>query len=102
GLGASLAGWVWAVTMAVPLFALKSGLLSVHNAAGHVAEFNHLRLIESAAPLVIFVVMFWAWADYALLAAVARWLLGTLVVVVMGCLWLAKHEPLAPDWTRLF
>ncbi|MEB2317221.1 MAG: oligosaccharide flippase family protein [Pseudomonadota bacterium] len=98
-LGRSLGGWVWVVVIAAPLFAFKSGLLSVHNAAGHVREFNHLRLIESLAPLLLFLALFWAWADHALFAAVASWLLGMFLVVLVGLRWLGRYQAIAPVWT---
>ena len=62
----------WLLLLAVPLTVLKSGLLTLHNASGGVGAFNALRLMESLAPLLLFLVLFWMWKDAALEAALIR------------------------------
>lgn len=97
--GGRLEGWVWVVVLAAPLFAFKSGLLALFNGAGHVREFNHLRLIESLAPLLLFLAMFWFWDEHALSVAVASWALGVCLVVAAGLWWLGRFHAVAPVWS---
>nr|WP_272889410.1 oligosaccharide flippase family protein [Stutzerimonas stutzeri] len=89
---------IWILLLAVPLTVLKSGLLTLHNADGRVTSFNALRLLESAAPLVLFLALFWMWKDAALQAAVVSWLLGIALVAVAGWYWLGRFHGLRLRW----
>src|SRR5207253_7188283 len=73
----------WLLLLAVPLTVLKSSLLTLHNASGGVVAFNALRLIESLAPLVLFLALFWMWKSAALEAALISWLAGISLVVLV-------------------
>ncbi len=90
----------WLLLLAVPLSVLKSGLLTLHNATGGVGAFNGLRLTESLAPLLLFLLFYALWPDAALPAALASWLLGLTLVVVLGLLWLRRGHALRLCWDR--
>jgi O-antigen/teichoic acid export membrane protein len=90
----------WLLLLAVPLTVLKSGLLTLHNASGGVVAFNVLRLIESLAPLLLFVALFWMWKEAALEAALISWLAGISLVVLVGWMWLKRAQPLQLQWDR--
>ena len=95
-----LGALAWLLLIAVPLTVLKSGLLTLHNASGAVGAFNALRLIESLAPLLLFLAGYALWQAYALETAVLSWLLGTAVVVLLGLVWLHCNAPLRLRWDR--
>jgi O-antigen/teichoic acid export membrane protein len=90
----------WLLLLAVPLTVLKSGLLTLHNASGGVMAFNALRLIESLAPLLLFLALFWMWKSAALEAALISWLAGISLVVLVGWVWLKRNQPLSLQWDR--
>lgn len=90
----------WLLLLAVPLAVLKNGLLNLHNASGGVEGYNGLRLIESAAPLLLFLALFWMWQTAALEAALITWLAGLGLVVAVGCWWLSHNHELALRWDR--
>ncbi|ANC02969.1 polysaccharide biosynthesis protein [Pseudomonas putida] len=90
----------WLLLLAVPMTVLKSGLLTLHNASGGVGAFNVLRLTESAAPLLLFLALFWMWREEALEAALISWLVGIALVLVLGLWWLRRQHPLALRWDR--
>ena len=90
----------WLLLLAVPLTVLKSGLLTLHNASGGVVAFNALRLIESLAPLLVFLALFWMWKSAALEAALISWLTGISLVVLAGWVWLKREHPLSLQWDR--
>lgn len=90
----------WLLLLAVPLSVLKSGLLTLHNATGGVGAFNALRLSESLAPLLLFLVFYALWPEAALSAALASWLLGLGLVVLLGLIWLRRGHPLRLCWDR--
>jgi O-antigen/teichoic acid export membrane protein len=90
----------WLLLLAVPLTVLKSGLLTLHNASGGVVAFNALRLVESLAPLLLFLALFWMWKSAALEAALISWLAGIGLVVVAGWIWLRRDQPLRLQWDR--
>ncbi|NBA96325.1 oligosaccharide flippase family protein [Pseudomonas sp. R5(2019)] len=90
----------WLLLLAVPLTVLKSGLLTLHNATGNVGAFNTLRLIESLAPLLLFLALFWMWQSAALEAALISWLAGISLVAVAGWVWLARNHDLGLCWDR--
>ena len=90
----------WLLLLAVPLSVLKSGLLTLHNATGGVGAFNALRLSESLAPLLLFLAFYLLWPEAALPAALASWLLGLGLVVLLGLLWLRRGHALRLCWDR--
>lgn len=90
----------WLLLLAVPLSVLKSGLLTLHNATGAVGAFNALRLSESLVPLLLFVAFYLLWPQAALPAALASWLLGLGLVVVLGLWWLRRGRSLRLCWDR--
>ena len=90
----------WLLLLAVPLTVLKSGLLTLHNASGGVVAFNVLRLIESLAPLLLFLALFWMWKEAALEAALVSWLAGISLVVLAGWIWLKRSQPVTLQWDR--
>jgi O-antigen/teichoic acid export membrane protein len=90
----------WLLLLAVPLTVLKSGLLTLHNASGGVVAFNALRLVESLAPLLLFLALFWMWKSAALEAALISWLTGLSLVVLAGWIWLKRDNPLQLQWDR--
>ncbi|MCL9802483.1 oligosaccharide flippase family protein [Pseudomonas sp. rhizo66] len=90
----------WLLLLAVPLTVLKSGLLTLHNASGGVVAFNALRLVESLAPLLLFLALFWMWQSAALEAALISWLAGISLVVLVGWVWLKRAQPLQLQWDR--
>ncbi|MGC7838170.1 lipopolysaccharide biosynthesis protein [Pseudomonas wayambapalatensis] len=90
----------WLLLLAVPMTVLKSGLLTLHNASGGVGAFNALRLTESAAPLLLFLALFWMWREEALEAALISWLVGIALVLMLGLWWLRRQHPLALRWDR--
>ena len=90
----------WLLLLAVPMTVLKSGLLTLHNASGGVGAFNALRLAESAAPLLLFVGLFWMWREQALEAALISWLAGIGLVLVLGVWWLRRQHRLRLSWDR--
>ncbi|MNO87154.1 Polysaccharide biosynthesis protein [compost metagenome] len=90
----------WLLLLAVPLAVLKSGLLTLHNASGGVGPFNALRLVESLAPLLLFLGMFWMWQEQALEAALISWLAGLTLVVIIGWAWLGRSHDIALCWNR--
>ncbi|VVP91448.1 hypothetical protein PS918_03275 [Pseudomonas fluorescens] len=90
----------WLLLLAVPLTVLKSGLLTLHNASGGVVAFNGLRLIESLAPLLLFLGLFGMWKSAALEAALISWLAGISLVVLVGWWWLKRTQPLTLQWDR--
>ncbi|MCU1752857.1 lipopolysaccharide biosynthesis protein [Pseudomonas sp. 6D_7.1_Bac1] len=90
----------WLLLLAVPLTVLKSGLLTLHNASGGVVAFNALRLVESLAPLLLFLALFWMWKSAALEAALISWLTGLSLVVLAGWVWLKRDNPLQLQWDR--
>jgi O-antigen/teichoic acid export membrane protein len=90
--------FAWLLLAAVPLTVLKSGLLTLHNADGRVGAFNTLRLLESLAPLLLFVGLWAVWREQPLSAAVVSWLGGTLLVVLVGWCWLARFHSLKLRW----
>lgn len=89
---------IWILLLAVPLTILKSGLLTLHNGDGRVVSFNALRLLESLAPLALFLALFWMWQSNALQAAVISWLLGIGLVAVVGWCWLGRFHQLRLRW----
>ena len=89
---------VWILLLAVPLTILKNGLLTLHNADGRVGPFNALRLLESLAPLVLFLACFWMWQTAALEAAIISWMLGIGLVVMAGWCWLGRFHQLRLRW----
>ncbi|MDR1854141.1 MAG: oligosaccharide flippase family protein [Azoarcus sp.] len=92
---------LWLLLLAVPLTVLKSGLLTLHNADERIGPFNALRLLESLAPLVLFVALWLLLPrDQMLIAALASWLLGLAAVVVAGWRWLARFHDLQPQWNK--
>lgn len=90
----------WLLLLAVPLSVLKSGLLTLHNATGGVGAFNALRLTESLAPLLLFLAFYLLWPEATLSAALASWLLGLGLVVLLGLLWLRRGRQLRLCWDR--
>lgn len=88
----------WLLLLAVPLTIGKSALLTLHNADGRVGPFNALRLLESLLPLLLFVGLWVLFPQAALEAAVGSWLLGLLVVVVIGWCWLGRFHQLRLRW----
>lgn len=90
----------WLLLLAVPLTVLKSGLLTLHNASGGVVAFNTLRLIESLAPLLLFLALFWMWQSAALEAALISWLAGISLVVLAGWFWLSRSQDVKLCWDR--
>jgi O-antigen/teichoic acid export membrane protein len=90
----------WLLLLAVPLTVLKSGLLTLHNASGAVVAFNALRLVESLAPLLLFLALFWMWQSAALEAALISWLAGISLVVLAGWVWLKRDHPAHLQWDR--
>ena len=90
----------WLLLLAVPLTVFKSGLLTLHNACGGVGAFNALRLMESLAPLLLFVALFWMWRDSALEAALISWLAGLGLVVLAGWMWLRRDHVVTLRWDR--
>ncbi|MFJ7146566.1 oligosaccharide flippase family protein [Pseudomonas protegens] len=93
-----LGSLIWLLLLAVPLSVLKSGVLTLCNADGRVGAFNALRLLESLIPLLLFVGLWWVWRDQPLSAAVVSWLIGTLLVVVVGWCWLGRFHSLRLRW----
>jgi O-antigen/teichoic acid export membrane protein len=89
---------IWILLLAVPLTILKSGLLTLHNGDGRVTSFNALRLLESLAPLVLFLALFWMWQTAALQAAVISWLVGIGLVTIAGWCWLGRFHQLRLRW----
>ncbi|SDI20257.1 lipopolysaccharide biosynthesis protein [Pseudomonas panipatensis] len=98
GLSQDLGLLAWLLLLAVPLAVLKSGLLTLHNADGQVHAFNTLRLLESLLPLLLFIGLWLIWRDAPLGAAVASWLGGVLLVVVLGLCWLARFHSIRLRW----
>ena len=95
-----LGPWVWVLLIAVPVVIGKNALLVLHNADGRVGPFNSLRLLESLGPLLLFVAL-WALFPYAALeAAIGSWLIGLVMVVVVGICWLGRFHRLRPRWQR--
>lgn len=95
-----LGPWVWVLLIAVPVVIGKNALLVLHNADGRVGPFNSLRLLESLGPLLLFVAL-WALFPYAALeAAIGSWLIGLVMVVVVGICWLGRFHQLRPRWQR--
>ncbi|MCX2899224.1 lipopolysaccharide biosynthesis protein [Pseudomonas mandelii] len=92
--------FAWLLLLAVPLSVLKSGLLTLHNASGGVVAFNVLRLIESLAPLLLFLALFWMWKSAPLEAALISWLAGLSLVVLAGWIWLKRAQPVILQWDR--
>jgi O-antigen/teichoic acid export membrane protein len=90
----------WLLLLAVPLTVLKSGLLTLHNASGGVVAFNALRLLESFAPLLLFLALFWMWKSAALEAALISWLAGISLVVLAGWVWLKRSQTVTLQWDR--
>lgn len=88
----------WLLLLAVPLTIGKSALLTLHNADGRVGPFNALRLLESLLPLPLFIGIWLLFPQAALEAAVSSWLLGLLVVVVIGWCWLGRFHQLRLRW----
>ena len=93
-----LGPFAWLLLLAVPLTVLKSGLLTLLNADGRVGAFNVLRLLESLVPLLLFVGLWLIWRDHVLSAALASWIAGTLLVVLVGWCWLARFHQLKLRW----
>ncbi|MDR1888042.1 MAG: oligosaccharide flippase family protein [Zoogloeaceae bacterium] len=96
-LAEQLGTLAWLLLLAVPLVVCKSGLLTLHNADGRVEVFNALRLLESFVPLLLFILL-WLALPRALMAALSSWLLGLMVVVVVGVCWLARFHSLRLCW----
>ncbi|MDR3159439.1 MAG: polysaccharide deacetylase family protein [Zoogloeaceae bacterium] len=96
-LAEQLGGLAWLLLLAVPLAVCKSGLLTLHNADGRVGVFNALRLLESLAPLLLFI-LFWLLLPSALMAALGGWLIGLACVVAVGGFWLARFYSLRLCW----
>ncbi|UVJ41847.1 oligosaccharide flippase family protein [Pseudomonas sp. LS1212] len=90
----------WLLLLAVPLAVLKSGLLTLHNASGGVVAFSALRLLESLAPLLLFLGLFWMWHNAALEAALLSWLAGLSLVVLLGLIWLHRNHTVKLSWDR--
>ncbi|MFZ5960783.1 lipopolysaccharide biosynthesis protein [Pseudomonas knackmussii] len=90
----------WLLLLAVPLAVLKSGLLTLHNADGQVNAYNVMRLLESFLPLVLFVGLWLLWRDAPLRAAVASWLAGLALVIVVGVIWMARLHSIRLRWER--
>ena len=90
--------WIWLLIPAVPLAVLKSGFLTLHNADGRVLVFNVLRLIESFAPLALFLALWLIWRDKTLEAALYSWLGGLLLVVITGWIWMRQFHLLTLQW----
>lgn len=88
----------WLLLLAVPLTVLKSGLLTLHNASGGVVAFNALRLMESLAPLLLFLALFWMWKEAALEAALISWLAGLSLVVLAGWMRLRRDQKVTLQW----
>ena len=99
-IGQQLGLFAWLLLLAVPLSVLKSGLLTLHNATGAVGAFNGLRLTESLAPLLLFLLFYALWPQAALSAALASWLLGLGLVVLLGLIWLSRGRRLRLCWDR--
>lgn len=57
-----------------------------------------LRLIESLAPLLLFLALFWMWKSAALEAALISWLAGISLVVLAGWVWLKRAQPMQLQW----
>jgi len=90
----------WLLLLAVPLAVLKSGLLTLHNADGQVNAYNVMRLLESFLPLVLFVGLWLLWRDAPLGAAVASWVAGLALVIVVGVIWMARLHSIRLRWER--
>lgn len=97
-LSLQLGNWLWLVVIVVPIFVLKSSLLTLHNAAGQVGAFNLLRMMESALPLLAFLSLFWFWQTHGLAAAVASWVLGLLVVIALSLRILRREGDFRLHW----
>lgn len=93
-----LGPFAWLLLLAVPLFVLKSALLTLHNADGRVGTFNGLRLLESLAPLLLFLALIWMWPHAALSAALISWLGGLALVVAAGLCLLARYHSIRLRW----
>lgn len=93
-----LGPFAWLLLLAVPLFVLKSALLTLHNADGRVGPFNGLRLLESLVPLLLFLALFWMWPHAALGAALISWLGGLALVVTVGLCLLARYHNIRLRW----
>ncbi|TBW09968.1 polysaccharide biosynthesis protein [Azotobacter chroococcum] len=93
-----LGPFVSLLLLAVPLYVLKSALLTLHNADGRVGTFNGLRLLESLAPLALFLALFWMWPHAALNAALISWLGGLALVVTVGLCLLARYHSIRLRW----
>ncbi|GAB3379668.1 lipopolysaccharide biosynthesis protein [Azotobacter armeniacus] len=93
-----LGPFAWLLLLAVPLYVLKSALLTLHNADGQVGAFNGLRLLESLTPLLLFLALFWMWPHAALSAALVSWLVGLGLVVVAGLCLLARYHSIRLAW----
>lgn len=88
----------WLLLLAVPITVLKTGLLTLHNGDGRVDIYNALRLVESLAPLVLFIGIWLVWRDQALSAAVISWLVTTVLVAVAGWCWMARFHDVRLRW----
>ncbi|SFA92497.1 lipopolysaccharide biosynthesis protein [Azotobacter beijerinckii] len=93
-----LGPFAWLLLLAVPLFVLKSALLTLHNADGRVGTFNGLRLLESLVPLLLFLALFWMWPHAALSAALISWLGGLALVAAVGLCLLARYHNIRLRW----
>jgi len=93
-----LGHFAWLLLLAVPLYVLKSALLTLHNADGKVGAFNSLRLLESLTPLLLFLGLFWMWQHAALSAALIGWLGGLGLVVATGLCLLARYHCIRLRW----
>lgn len=93
-----LGPFVSLLLLAVPLYVLKSALLTLHNADGRVGTFNGLRLLESLTPLALFLALFWIWPHAALNAALISWLGGLALVVTVGLCLLARYHSIRLRW----
>lgn len=92
--------FAWLLLLAVPLFVMKNGLLTLHNADGRVGVYNSLRLVESLGPLLLFLGLFWMWEEHALGAALISWLGGFTLVVLVGLVLLARFHDIRLRWDR--
>ncbi|MFP8967983.1 oligosaccharide flippase family protein [Pokkaliibacter sp. CJK22405] len=91
---------IWLLLIAVPLVVLKASLLTLHNASGHVSQYNLMRLLESLIPLLAFLCLFMLWGDHALLAAISSWLIGLTTSAVIGWCWMKRLQPFALEWDK--
>lgn len=88
------------IALAVPLLMFKLINNSVLAARMSITEVNLLRILESALPLIFFLLLWWGLEVAGLDAAVYSWIGGAVVVAIMGFWWMRQHQAYPPRVSR--